>query len=450
MSFTGFDILAWTIAYLQVFVIAKIIIRDKALHLKEAVYIVGASLFLTFLVVISISVFHVGGTISTAAASLLVMIYFYKIKSYPAKKTSPLTFISILIVALSDLFIMAVANVFFPSFLLSIPNFPLPIGLSLNHFLRFISYILCTYVFSILITFQFVKATKKQRSLINQSNNAQAVLAVGSSLGIVVSVVWANIWRHFGTIVGILAIAPFGIAAVGLAGIVLYARRLEEKIKKSEQEALQHYTRQVEEQQGIVTKIQHDIGNILSSIEGYLENDDLPGLKTYFHSKIKVTTAAITSNNPTLARLANIKVPEIKATLAGKLLVAQSAGIDTTFEATDEIDHIPVDSVALVRMLGIILDNAIEELTELGAGYLMVACWKANNGLTFVVQNTCRADIPKLHELKVAGFSTKGEGRGLGLNNLTEIAAAYPDNISLQTDIKDGHFIQKLRIGGAE
>ena len=126
----------------------------------------------------------------------------------------------------------------------------------------------------------------------------------------------------------------------------------------------------------------------------------------------------------------------------------QSAGISTTLEAVDEIDDIPINSVALVRMLGIILDNAIEELTVLGKGQFMIACYKFGGGLTSIVQNTCRPDIQKLYTLKQAGFSTKGEGRGLGLSNLTEIVESHSSNITLQTSIADGNFTQRLRIGG--
>ena len=129
-----------------------------------------------------------------------------------------------------------------------------------------------------------------------------------------------------------------------------------------------------------------------------------------------------------------------------KLMVAQNLDIDTTFEADGEIAHIPVDSVALVRMLGIILDNAIEELETLGQGKLLVACFKTEESVTFVVQNTCRPNIPQLHQLEQAGFSTKGEGRGLGLSNLAEITNSYPE-IALWTSIKDGNFIQKLTVG---
>jgi len=226
-----------------------------------------------------------------------------------------------------------------------------------------------------------------------------------------------------------------------------FKTKLALRQKEAEQEALQHYIQQIEQQQYIVRQFKHDQQNILLSMEGYLEANNLTGLKEYFYTQIKVATEAITKDNFTLDRLSNLKIPEMKAALAEKLMIAQSAGINTALEAPDEIDHVFVDSLALVRMLGIIMDNAIEELTTLDAGELAVACYKIGGGVTFIVQNTCRPDIQKLHELEQVGFSTKGEGRGLGLSNLAHIATAH-ENITLQTNIAGGNFIQKLRIGG--
>lgn len=242
-----------------------------------------------------------------------------------------------------------------------------------------------------------------------------------------------------------------GFSGAIFISFLFYAASQRERMrlqqKESEQEITQYYMSQLEQQQSAVRQFKHDWQNVLLSIEEYLATNNAAGLKHYFYSQIKTTTEVITKDNFMLDRLANIKIPEIKTTLAGKLMLAQSTEIDVSFEASDEISHIPVSSLAVVRMLSIILDNALEELAMLTTGRLAVTCYNVGNGVTFVVKNTCRAATPKIHELTQPGFSTKGNGRGLGLSNLTEITNTYPDNITLQTSIKDGHFIQKVRIG---
>ena len=60
-----------------------------------------------------------------------------------------------------------------------------------------------------------------------------------------------------------------------------------------------------------------------------------------------------------------------------------------------------------------------------------------------IVQNDCRDDLPRVHKLKEAGFSTKGSNRGLGLANLAELVAQLPNVVS-ETLVEEGRFTQIL------
>ena len=219
----------------------------------------------------------------------------------------------------------------------------------------------------------------------------------------------------------------------------------EAQRKEDEQKSLQFYTSEIEHQYTAVRKYQHDYQNILSSLYAFIEEGDMEKLKEYYMTNIVKTSEVIKRDKFALEALSKINVTAIKGILAAKLMKAQSLGIDTSFEAKDEIDSVYADTTVLVRMLGIILDNAIEELEQIQGGKLLAGCYKLGEGITFVIQNTCRPDTPELYILEKEGFSTKGEGRGLGLSNLSQLAASC-ENISLLTSIEDGNFTQKLRI----
>ena len=217
--------------------------------------------------------------------------------------------------------------------------------------------------------------------------------------------------------------------------------------KAEQQKHLQFYTDEIERQYIGIQKFKHDYQNILFSLDCFIHEDDWAGLKQYYMTKIKKASEVVTRDIFSLEGLSKIKVKEIKSILVGKLILAQNMGIDTAFHADDEIACFYMDSVDLVRMLGILLDNAIEELTEFAHGTLSIGCFKEETGVTIVVQNTCRPDhMPKLHEIWKLGFSTKGNGRGLGLNTLSELAGAHP-NLILETTIAADSFVQKLKIG---
>jgi len=221
--------------------------------------------------------------------------------------------------------------------------------------------------------------------------------------------------------------------------------KYERRQKETEQRNLQYYTENLEQQYAAIRKFKHDYQNILLSLNSYIEDGDLEKLKQYYSSIVKMTSETITSEDFALENLSKIKAREIKSILAAKLMMAQNNEIKAIFEANEEIDNIPINSVDLVRMLGIILDNSIEALTELGSGELFVGCFKKKSEITFIVQNTCGRNTPPFHQIWQSGFSTKGDGRGLGLPNLLELIDVYP-NVRLGTNIDKGNFIQKLTI----
>ncbi|MFS7004518.1 GHKL domain-containing protein [Carnobacterium maltaromaticum] len=120
--------------------------------------------------------------------------------------------------------------------------------------------------------------------------------------------------------------------------------------------------------------------------------------------------------------------------------------IDVQIEVSENISkNIPIDPVILIRILGILLDNAIEELETLTYGKLLVGIFTINSDLVFIIQNNVREDIESVQLLKKQGYSTKGETRGIGLANVEELISLEP-RLLLETTIKDKLFIQKIII----
>ncbi|WYJ96869.1 two-component system, LytTR family, sensor histidine kinase AgrC [Enterococcus sp. DIV0212c] len=221
--------------------------------------------------------------------------------------------------------------------------------------------------------------------------------------------------------------------------------KYEAQQKELEYLANQRYMESMENQFKEISKFRHDYKNILMSMENFIVEKDIEGLNDYYHSVVKTSSQVIEQNNYKLEKLGNIQVRELKSILASKLITAQEKGINTKVEVTEIVDKVNMDSVALVRVLGIFLDNAIEELEYLGSGLLSVALYQDEKAVHVILQNSCREDIPKFHKLKTRGFSTKGTNRGNGLSNVQEIIAEA-DNLFLSTSIVDDLFTQKLVI----
>ncbi|HDV4214234.1 TPA: GHKL domain-containing protein [Staphylococcus aureus] len=222
-------------------------------------------------------------------------------------------------------------------------------------------------------------------------------------------------------------------------------KEMKYKRNQEEIETYYEYTLKIEAINNEMRKFRHDYVNILTTLSEFIREDDMPGLRDYFNKNIVPMKDNLQMNAIKLNGIENLKVREIKGLITAKILRAQEMNIPISIEIPDEVSSINLNMIDLSRSIGIILDNAIEASTEIDDPIIRVAFIESENSVTFIVMNKCADDIPRIHELFQESFSTKGEGRGLGLSTLKEIAD-NADNVLLDTIIENGFFIQKVEI----
>lgn len=210
-------------------------------------------------------------------------------------------------------------------------------------------------------------------------------------------------------------------------------------------ERLTEYTENLEQMYTNMQKFRHDYINILLSMSEYIRSRDIDKLEQYFNNNIMPISMNMKSNTYKLGSLHNLKIQELKGIISSKIIKAQEMNIDANVEVVEPVDYINMEPVSLCRSVGIILDNAIEEAVHCEQPFVHVALVKKGGSMLIVVSNSSRPTTPELHKIFEKGFSTKGENRGLGLNNLREIVASC-NNVTLDTQILDGKFTQVLDI----
>ena len=244
------------------------------------------------------------------------------------------------------------------------------------------------------------------------------------------------------------------VFVVTLGGISIYIFSNNQKLafatreKAIEQRAMQLYIDEISKQNEEINQFRHDYLNILSSLESYLEEGDLQALTVYYQQTIQPTRTLFLENASKLSALQKIDHPAIRGIFMTKLLLAQEKGISVHLEMTGKIifpKH--VFDLNLIRILGILLDNAIEEVDALGKGELAVAFFQEKDELVILIQNTVRNPVEPLYQLKKQGFSTKGKGRGYGLSTVDELMS-QTSTLLLETTISQHLFVQKLTLLG--
>lgn len=192
-------------------------------------------------------------------------------------------------------------------------------------------------------------------------------------------------------------------------------------------------------------KFQHDYKNILLSMEGYLVDNDIVGLKKYYYTTIAKTSKNFDERMMSFASISKLEIPELKGILIEKMLFSLNTGTKVNIEIPEKVNQINMPILDLVRIAGILLDNAVEATSEADNALLKVAILKINNYTYFIIYNTISNAMPPLYKLMETGFSTKGKNRGLGLSNIKEIIYHYPQ-VDIETKIESDSFTQILKV----
>lgn len=211
-----------------------------------------------------------------------------------------------------------------------------------------------------------------------------------------------------------------------------------------EKENFEVYVQSIEQINQDMRKFKHDYTNMLSTLKTFIDEKDDQALHTYFYEHILQMEEQDHVNEQAMMMLNNIKITSLKGLITTKILQATSKKVPIYVEAVEEIRDMHVDPIPLNRIVGIIIDNAIEAAQDVEDGEVRIAFISLENTVLLVVSNTYNAQRNiKVHEIYQKGFSTKGTDRGIGLATLSELKEGI-SNIQLRTKISAPYFVQEL------
>ena len=217
------------------------------------------------------------------------------------------------------------------------------------------------------------------------------------------------------------------------------------EMRQESYDRLQEYTSQVEQMYSTLRSFKHDYSNIMLSMSGYMQTDDMEGLKAYFDREILPLNQNVTKDTAHLNQLINIKPMELKSIISAKLLYAMELNIHVSVEIEGKITDPAIDILDLSRITGIFLDNAIEAAMETETPSLRFAAMQLDMKNVFIFSNSFFDQGIPIAIMANPNVSTKGKKRGLGLYNAHEIISRY-ESVFFFFLIKNQTFLQRLHI----
>lgn len=214
------------------------------------------------------------------------------------------------------------------------------------------------------------------------------------------------------------------------------------KMEMVKQNQLSNYIVALETINEDMKHFRHDYANILFTLQTFIETEDIQGLKHYFQSRILKVEQQTLLTNKAFCQIKNLKLMELKGLIASKLLIAEQLGINVHLEIPEEVHTAPADMIDLSRIIGILIDNAIEASEKASTKQIQIGFIQTPSSMLIVIKNTFD-EMPDMNLLYKGYYSTKGEGRGIGLVNVRKLLHKYP-NATMNTRIENGWFIQEL------
>ena len=325
--------------------------------------------------------------------------------------------------------------------LLGIPNDSFNIIPLYRIIMSFIDYIILFIIFVLIKKFKL-----NVRFFDNIPKKSKIALTINCIIGIIA------IFTQFYLIAFYSNKLPYIIQFIGLLSLLAYffismyslanTSRLAITTTNLEQE--KENNRILKTMQDELHAFRHDFSNIMCTISGYVQVNDMDGLKKYY-SQIqkdinKVNTLG--SLNPE-----SINNPAVFALISSKYNKALQENIEININVFLNLNTLNMKVYEFTRILGILLDNAIEAAKECDEKIITLEIRKDTNRnrQLLIIENTYKdknIDTEKIFEKK---YSTKENNSGLGLWEVRQILKRN-NNLNLFTSKTDKFFKQQFEM----
>lgn len=308
-----------------------------------------------------------------------------------------------------------------------------------------IAYLLILY-FCLFLTNIIIKKIKNLRFDLSQldvlDKNTSKLLVINIATGfvtlctqVITTAFYINIVPIFITLLNFLLLEAF---------LTLSCHSLFRMIKLAyttkSLECAEDYTNSLEILYDKVKGYKHDFDNIVSTLDGFIETNDMPGLKRYFK---EIKTDCKITNNLSLVNPHIINNPGIYSLLNNKYFKATNLSITFDLEFFLNLDTLNVNMYKFSRAIGILLDNAIEEAEKCDEKVIKVSFLRENknNRAVITVKNTYRNKGVDIEKIFQKGESGKENHSGIGLWEIRNYVRKS-NNLDLFTS-KDEHFFKQ-------
>lgn len=235
--------------------------------------------------------------------------------------------------------------------------------------------------------------------------------------------------------------------------ISLYSLFRTSKLEQTEQllEEEKMYNKTLNTLHDNIRGFKHDFNNIVQAIGGYVTTNNIDGLKLYYRDLLKDCQI---NNNLAVLNPELINNPAIYSLLADKYYKAEELNIQINLEVFVDLNNLNIKTYELTRILGILLDNAIEASAKCENKVINITFRKDKSNKTLIIiQNTYTNKDINIDRIFEKGYTSKtdtvsnenAKNHGLGLWEVRKYLRKHT-TLDLFTTKNEEFFTQQFEI----
>lgn len=308
--------------------------------------------------------------------------------------------------------------------------------------------LLCLLIYYIIVTFILIilKVKHLELPLSDSIDINKKLIYVNILFGLVTILVQSIITVYY------LDVLPLTITFLSFLSLLAYftisvyslTRVIKLTLTTRKLESAEEYNNTLRILHDSVRSFKHDFDNIVTTIGGYIRTDDMEGLKKYY---VELEDDCERVNNLYILNPDIVNNDGIYNLLTKKYYDAESKNIKVNITFLLDLSTLRMKIYEFARILGILLDNAIEAAEECEEKVINIIFRndEKNSRQLIIIENTYLNKDVDTEKIFEKGVTEKENHTGLGLWEIRKILSKN-NNVNLFTSKDEKLFKQQLEI----
>ena len=306
--------------------------------------------------------------------------------------------------------------------------------------------LLLTYILLLIVSLTIKYKTFNLNILEDLDNKNKYIIIANLAFGLVTLLIQAIITFYYTDKLPVIItfLSFLSLLAYFCISIYSFTRMMKLTLTTRKLQSAEEYNNTLRILHDNVRGFKHDFDNIVTTIGGFIRTNDMEGLKQYY---LQLEDDCQRVNNLYILNPEVVNNDGIYNLLTKKYYEADSKDIKINITFLLDLSKLNMKIYEFARILGILLDNAIEASSECEEKLINLTFREdsRNSRQLIIVENTYKNKDVDTEKIFEKGVSGKEKHSGLGLWEVRKLVKKSR-NINLFTTKNEKFFIQQLEI----